>query len=948
MQQRAARGYAWRRPLTESDGGGSLTGALPDVRSRWARTGLLALTLAVLASLVLAHLVGGNTSQSTPARPLPPAARGLEALPIAARGPISRLLGASTAGYAIQGLRAGNPAQRFGLSFTRSGASIDPGRSKLGVSLAAYGSSDSLRSLAPARPQVSHNTVSYAYGPLREWFANGPAGLEQGFDLTSAPHGGAGSLTFLLRTSGDFSARKSGAAILLSGGGKRLRYGDLVATDARGHRLPADLSLRHGDIAIHVDARGAAYPLHIDPLVEQVVLRQPGETPDGGFGEAVAISGKTIAVGDDYTEDLTGEVYVYEEPAGGWGEVQKPVATLRAGDSQKESFFGDAVALSGNKLVVGALGQRDEAAANEYAGAAYVFEAPSTSKWSEAKQIAKLESKTGYSQLGVSVAISGKTIVAGASGLGTNLGALFVFEEPAGGWGKTSQYAAKLHGPNLAEIKFGEECPQLGDATSVAEHDSVITVIGGAPGVYDPGYNDCTKQVAGGVDVFTANVGEWNKGSEYAPTVTLAAPTSEAGNDFGQEVGLSEDGSTVLAGAPDESVSGVKDAGAAYVFTRPAGGWATAPAPATLTSPDRFEEADFGYGVALAASGAKVVVDQPSLNPSARQNGHEFVFERPVGGWANTSGASEELTADAEEGLNLDGHELALEGETLVTDANAAVIVFGSSLGVEILSPVNGATYAPGQSVTASYRCVPPPGGAITECNGPVAPGAAIDTSSEGIHSFTVNGKDSAGQSFSRTSVYLVTGSTTSTKSGTEPVSKEGAQQTKTKAQIEAEEAAHQAQVKLELKEFAVYVLYILEHPAPLGLCFNENGFQENGSVVPVSAWISAHGTTAPRGASSAGAASIASAGKGHKPKKPKEVTVFTKTLEVKPGKVSFKVPFTKAGRVLAKRDIASHRSLKVKWTVTIRPVGMPSVTKTFTVTLKPGKTTKRTVHKRR
>ena len=915
----------------------------------------IALALAVCLALGLF-----SSGQATPSRRPAPRTGSLSsasagtlsmaALPVAARGPISRSIGARDDAFAVHGMRASNPAQGFSASFAAGGVSVAAGAARLSMAAVAYGRPGAMRTLGSARARAHGNEVRYSYGSLSESFANGPLGLEQSFEVASPPHGGSGSLAIRLRLGGGLSARMRHGALLLAGRGAQLRYGDLVVTDATGRRLPASLALVRGGIAIHIDDRGATYPLHVDPLVQQAVLRQPGETPDGGFGESVAISGKTIAVGDDYTEDLTGEVYVFEEPAGGWAEAKSPVATLRASDHEKESFFGDSVALSGDKLVVGACSQRDEAALHEYAGAVYVFEAPSSTRWSEAQQIAKLESKTGYALFGESVAISGRTIVAGASGLSSNLGALFVFEEPpTGGWVKTSQYAAKLHGPNPAEIKVGESCTQLGDAVAVAEHESTITVVGGAPGVYDgppTQYNGCTKQIAGQVDVFTANVGGWMAGSEYEPTVTFEASPPETGNDFGQDVGLSEDGSIFLAGAPGESVAGEKDAGAAYVFTRPGGGWSTAAARATITSPDRFEEADFGYSAALAANGSKIVVGQPSFSQTARQNGHEFVFEPPPGGWASTSTANEEFTANFEEDVNLDGRAIALEGETMITGANGAAIVYGSSLGVEISSPANGATYAVGQSVTASYRCVPPTGGEITECNGPVASGTAIDTSSEGIHSFTVSGKDSAGQSFSRTSVYLVSGSGAGTKTGTEsktePVSKEGAQQTKTKAQIEAEEAAHAAQVKQELKEFAVYVAYILEHPAPLGLCFNEGGFQENGSVVPLAAWISAHGTTAPTGVSSAGAAaSIASAGKRHKPKKPKEVAVFSTRVHVNAGKVSFKIPFTKAGRKLAKQDIAKHRSLKVRWTVTIEPAGLPKITKTFTVTLKPGRAKK-------
>ena len=55
--------------------------------------------------------------------------------------------------------------------------------------------------------------------------------------------------------------------------------------------------------------------------------------------------------------------------AGNWGEVTK----LTASDAQTEDLFGISVAVSGDTVVVGALG--DDAGGAE-AGTAYVFEAP--------------------------------------------------------------------------------------------------------------------------------------------------------------------------------------------------------------------------------------------------------------------------------------------------------------------------------------------------------------------------------------------------------------------------------------------------------------------------------------------------------------------------------------------------------------------------------------------
>jgi hypothetical protein len=75
---------------------------------------------------------------------------------------------------------------------------------------------------------------------------------------------------------------------------------------------------------------------------------------------------------------------------------------------------------------------------------------------------------------------------------------------------------------------------------------------------------------------------------------------------------------------------------------------------------------------------------------------------------------------------------------------------------IRIDIPAN-ATYELNQVVTASYSCVDS-GSGIASCTGPVPPGAAIDTSREGIHGFAVAAEDQARNSASSTVSYAVTG----------------------------------------------------------------------------------------------------------------------------------------------------------------------------------------------
>ncbi len=75
---------------------------------------------------------------------------------------------------------------------------------------------------------------------------------------------------------------------------------------------------------------------------------------------------------------------------------------------------------------------------------------------------------------------------------------------------------------------------------------------------------------------------------------------------------------------------------------------------------------------------------------------------------------------------------------------------------VGITSPANGATYAQGQAITASYACHAGDGAVLKTCAGPAANGAAVDTATLGSHSFDVDAEDSLGSKTSKEISYTV------------------------------------------------------------------------------------------------------------------------------------------------------------------------------------------------
>jgi hypothetical protein len=899
--------------------------------ARWALGSLIALTLG--AALALALHPGARGERSLPA------AQGFGRLPLAARARISDLIGGGVPSFAIHGLRGVNRAQRLRISFSERGASIASGSGRVGITLAALGYGGKLLNVSSAAPHARANTVTYAHGAVREWFANGPLGLEQGFDLPARPAGGAGPLTLSLKLSGGMTTRLSNGDVLLAGHGARLRYGGLVATDARGRVLPASLALAPGGILIRVEDRGATYPLRIDPLVQQAVLA-PSTALQGSFGYSSAISGKTIVVGDPPYESERGAAYVFEEPtSGGWADATE-TKLLIAEDGKASNDFGLSVAITGNTLVVGA--PYDKTATTYASGAVYIFEAPS-GDWKSAKQVAQLtvpdvrenkqheiEEVPELQSLGTSVAISGSTVVAGAPGRNGNQGAAYVFVKPGGGWKSTSTFTAKLHETAAAFIE--KACPDFGQSIAM----SGGTVVVGAPGQFFASTNCEFHHLPGAAYVFVEPKAGWS--GELESTDTLTPSGSAPEDKFGSSVALSELARTIVVGSPEQTVGASAGQGAAYVFEKPGAGWTGSPAQTELTDPHGAAAEEFGHSVAVAGEGGTVFVGATGFGQYyTEKTSGVYAFTMPEAGWSGTGGEPEKIgTPEIAYGL---GYSLADEGSTLLAASGGHAYVFVPGLGITISSPGNGATYTPGQTVLAAYSCSAPPKATVKTCEGPVAKGAPIDTSTLGIHTFTVEYEDSEGNKAKASSVYRVA-SPPSTEEATSTTGTTPTTALLTPAQKAAAEAAKKAALEKESAEFCAYILAAMSNPenAAIGAkLLKEGGIPVSYKLVPEPGLIATTGSTITWNKPTGSTSRVSSR------HKPKPVVVFNVNYRVvKAGPVSFKILLTSAGRRLLKADLKARRSLTIYWTVTYTPQNGRPARRTFKVTLKPARAKKR------
>lgn len=254
------------------------------------------------------------------------------------------------------------------------------------------------------------------------------------------------------------------------------------------------------------------------------------------LAEGIALVGAPFATVDGVAG--RGAAYLFERDPGSGTWVQR--AKFSNPDGDEFDGFGAAISLSGQTAIVGepfvAVGK------NAVQGAVHVFERDAEGNWIRKAHLVASDGALG-DDFGAAAALSGDVALIGARGVdvGGNAeqGAAYVFtrDSPPGGWTERAKLSSS---DGASKDFFASHVGLSGD-----------TVLIGAP----------TADAARGV----AYVFEREPGSEtWSQTARLDPPTPEEGAGFGT---VAIAGGRALIGAPRADVSGVPDAGAAYVFT---------------------------------------------------------------------------------------------------------------------------------------------------------------------------------------------------------------------------------------------------------------------------------------------------------------------------------------------------------------------------------------------
>lgn len=283
--------------------------------------------------------------------------------------------------------------------------------------------------------------------------------------------------------------------------------------------------------------QGAVY-LFVEPptgwtdATETAKLTTSDGLPGDLLGYSVSISGNTVAAGAPQAiEAGVGKCYVFVKPVGGWANMTE-TAELVASNGLVGDNLGFSIATSGNTIVSGA-----GFAPYPGPGAAYVFTEPQAG-WQDMTQTAELTASDGSlgDWFGYSVAISGKTIAAGAINKAPR-GAAYVFVQPASGWGNTTQNARLVSSAGSGTM-FGTSASILGN-----------TVLVGAP---------WATQQEGAAYGFVEPPTGWTNMYQNA---TLTAGDGGTGDSFGTSAAIT--GSIGVVGAVQSYNHGH---GAAFVF----------------------------------------------------------------------------------------------------------------------------------------------------------------------------------------------------------------------------------------------------------------------------------------------------------------------------------------------------------------------------------------------
>ncbi len=364
-------------------------------------------------------------------------------------------------------------------------------------------------------------------------------------------------------------------------------------------------------------------------VTESAKLLPDDGAADDLFGYSVAVSGEAAIIGvphDDDMGDESGSAYVFgygcDEPSWVWEGREED--KLTAFDGGTEDYFGWSVAICENTALIGAIYDDD---AGEASGSAYVFRFDGTA-WVHAQKLTASDAAED-DIFGYSVAIDQEVAVIGAPLGDARTGSAYVFRYNGTDWVEEQKLTAS----------DGNEGDQFGHSVSVCDDVIVVSAV-----VDDDGGTDSGSAY---VFQFNPNTGAWDQ------VAKLTASDGAALDLFGYSVSISNDVIVVGAYWDDDACPEDPqcNSGSAYIFEKPPEGWADMTETAKLTASDAAGGDYWGdtFGTCVSIHGDIVLVGAPGNDDGGFASGSAYVFMKPATGWADNTDDAKLTATDAAE-----------------------------------------------------------------------------------------------------------------------------------------------------------------------------------------------------------------------------------------------------------------------------------------------------------
>ena len=410
-------------------------------------------------------------------------------------------------------------------------------------------------------------------------------------------------------------------------------------------------NIRANDVAGNYSAVVSS-PAFVKRVGQQAYIKAINNDPNDTFGQSVAISADTMAVGaegeeskqttisnnptasSDNSNPLSGAVYIYQRV----GEIWAQQSFIKAANSDAGDLFGHKAAIDQNTVVVGApledsnqntISNGTTASSDNssgQAGAAYVYIRNGTT-WSQQAYL-KAANSEANDRYGSCVAINGDTIAvsapredssqstisngpgASANNSSSDSGAVYVYQRSGSSW---IQQAYIKPATVKAGAYFGSSLSLSNDTLAVGAENSD----------------------SGSVFIFKRS------GSTWAQEASISPANASSGEAFGHNLSLQGDSlavgayredsaqSTVTNGTSASADTSLSDSGAVYIYTRSGTSWSQ---QAYIKAPNAASGDWFGYDLNLY--GDLVAIGSP--HESSKQNTSSV----GVGGSSDTSSAA--------------------------------------------------------------------------------------------------------------------------------------------------------------------------------------------------------------------------------------------------------------------------------------------------------------------